>query len=101
MTPATIDIARIRAEYGDGPDAADRFLFDFASAMVRRTLCRLEAVDERLTSLAIAIDRCSPARFAALRGRLQARALEAEAEATRFNEWVEVAVMCAKRLGVG
>ena len=97
---AAIDIARIRQEYGDGPDAADRFLFDFAAAMVRRRLARVEECEERVTALAIAIDRCSPARFSALRSRLVARAVEADAEIARFDEWVAIATACARKLGV-
>jgi hypothetical protein len=97
---AAIDIARIRAEYGDGPGAADRFLFDFAHAMVKRTSERMAVYEEQLTALAIAIDRCSPARFAALRPRLHARALQADAMCTELLAWVRIAEQCARKLGV-
>lgn len=95
-----IDIARLRQEYGNAPDAADRFLFDYAHAMVRRTQQHAEAYGERVAALAIAVDRCSPARYPALRERLQARAHEADAALVLLREWVAVAEQCARRLGV-
>lgn len=102
MSPpdTAIDIARIRQEYGAGADAADRFLFDYAAAMVRRTQQHVEAYGERVAALAIAIDTCSPARHPALRERLQARAHEADVALEVLRDWMALAETCARRLGV-